>query len=92
MKASGKKVRWSTSGASTMHALIGHLFLDTVGLKHQVIPFKGGSKARNALVARKVDIAFNGIHLVSGFEREIRPVGVPNREAGSRQQEGPDLW
>jgi tripartite-type tricarboxylate transporter receptor subunit TctC len=77
MKASGKKIRWSTSGASTMHALVGHLFLDTAGLSHQVIPFKGGSKARNALMAGKVDAAFNGAHLVAGFEKSIRAVGVP---------------
>ena len=76
-KASGKVVRWATSGAATMHASIGHLFLDTLGLKHQVIPFKGGSKARNALVAGKVDIGFLGVHLVKGFESEIKNLGVP---------------
>jgi tripartite-type tricarboxylate transporter receptor subunit TctC len=76
-KASGKTVRWATSGATTMHASVGHLFLDTLGLKHQVIPFKGGSKARNALVAGKVDIAFLGVHLVKGFENDIKSLGVP---------------
>lgn len=77
MKASGKTIRWSTSGAATMHASIGHLFLDTLGLKHQVIPFKGGSKSRNALVAGKVDVGFIGVHLVKGFENDIKAVGVP---------------
>ena len=76
VKASGKKVRWSTSGAATMHAAIGHLFLDTLGIKHQVIPFKG-VKARATLVAGKVDMAFLGVHLVKGFESEIKAVGVP---------------
>jgi len=77
VKASGKKIRWSTSGAVTMHAAIGHLFLDTLGINHQVIPFKGGSKSRNALVAGKVDVAFIGVHIVKGFENEIHAVGVP---------------
>ena len=77
MKASGKKVRWATPGATSMHALIGHLFLDTVGISHQVIPFKGGSKARGALVAGKVDVAFNGVNNIAGFEKEIRGIGVP---------------
>ncbi len=77
MKASGKTVRWSTSGATTMHALIGHLFLDATGLKNKKVPFKGGSKARAALVAQKVDVAFNGVHLRKGFENDIRPIGVP---------------
>lgn len=76
-KASGKKIRWATSGAATMHALIGHLFLDTVGIKHQVVPFKGASKARTALVAGKVDAAFNGVHSVAGFEKDIKAIGVP---------------
>ena len=76
-KESGKTVRWSTSGATTMHALIGHLFLDATGVKNQKVPFKGGSKARGALVAQKVDAAFNGVHLVKGFENDIRPIGVP---------------
>jgi tripartite-type tricarboxylate transporter receptor subunit TctC len=80
VKASGKTVRWSTSGAATMHASIGHLFLDTLNIKHQVIPFKGGSKARNALVAGKVDIAFLGAHLVKGFENEIMATGVPTNK------------
>lgn len=77
VKASGKTVRWSTSGATTMHALIGHLFLDAAGIKNQKVPFKGGSKARGALVAKKVDVAFNGVHLRKGFENDIRPIGVP---------------
>lgn len=77
MKKSGETVRWSTSGATTMHALIGHLFLDEAGIKHQKIPFKGGSKARAALVAQKVDASFNGVHLRMGFENDIRPIGVP---------------
>jgi tripartite-type tricarboxylate transporter receptor subunit TctC len=67
VKASGKNIRWSTSGAATMHASIGHLFLDTLGIKHQVISFKGGSKARNALVVGKVDASFNAVHAVKGF-------------------------
>lgn len=77
MKDSGKTVRWSTSGAATMHALIGHLMFDTWGVKNKKIPFKGGSKARTALVAQKVDVAFNGIHLVKGFEKDTRAIGVP---------------
>ncbi len=76
-KASGKTIRWSTSGATTMHGLVGHLFLDAAGVKNKKIPFKGGSKARAALVAKKVDVAFNGVHLRKGFENDIRPIGVP---------------
>ena len=76
-KASGETLRWATSGAATMHALVGHAFLDEIGVKHQVIPFKGGSASRNAIAAEKVDAAFNGVHTVKGFETKIRNLGVP---------------
>ena len=94
-KASGKTIRWSTSGATTMHALVGHIFLDAAGIKHKKVPFKGGSKARAALVAQKVDVAFNGVHLRKGFENDIRPIGVPlsqrdpaNKDVGTFAEQG----
>ncbi|MEQ8707675.1 MAG: tripartite tricarboxylate transporter substrate binding protein [Rhodospirillales bacterium] len=87
-KDSGETLRWSTSGPATMHALLGHLFLDTTGIKHQVIPFQGGSKARGALVAQKVDASFNGVHLTAGFENEIRVLGVPTAK---RDPVNPDV-
>lgn len=87
-KESGKTIRWSTSGAATMHALLGHLFLDTNGIKHQVIPFKGGSTARNALIAQKVDASFNGVHLTAGFESELKVLGIPTAK---RDTANPDV-
>ena len=87
-KGSGKKIRWSTSGASTMHALVGHLFLDSLGIEHQKVPFKGGSKARGALVAQKVDASFNGVHLAAGFGDDLRVLGVPSAE---RDPANPDI-
>jgi len=41
-KASGKVHTWGTSGATTMHSGIGHLFFDTYGIPHKKVPFKGG--------------------------------------------------
>ena len=87
-KASGETVRWSASGAATMHALVGQLMLDTVGIEHQIIPFKGGSNARGALVAGKVDASFNGAQLAAGFEDDIRTIGVP---ATTRDAANPDV-
>ena len=79
-KSTGKTVRWANSSPGGMHALVGQLFLDTLGIKHQPIPFKGGSKARNAIAAKKVDFGFNGIHMTAGFESKIRSLGVPTDE------------
>jgi len=80
MKESGKTVTWSTSGAATMHALVGHLVFDTWGLKNKKIPFKGGSRARAALIAQKVDASWNGVHNEKGFENDTRSIGVPLAE------------
>ncbi|MEL6873166.1 MAG: tripartite tricarboxylate transporter substrate binding protein [Pseudomonadota bacterium] len=90
-KKSGKTLRWSTSGAGTMHAMVGHAFLNEVGIKHQVVPFKGGSKARNALAAKKVDASFNGVHLVAGFESKVKSLGVPLSERDEANKKVPTL-
>ncbi|MEM9798317.1 MAG: tripartite tricarboxylate transporter substrate binding protein [Pseudomonadota bacterium] len=88
VKSSGETVRWSASGASTMHALVGHLFLDTNEIAHQIIPFEGGSKARNALAGGQVTASFNGTQLVSGFEEQIKVLGIPSTE---RDPANPDI-
>lgn len=77
MKDSGKTVRWSSPGATTFHALVGRTFFKENGIKNQIVPFKGGSKARNALVAQKVDASFVGVQLTAGFESDLRALGVP---------------
>lgn len=82
------KVRWANSGAGSMHTLAGRLMLDSVGIEHQAIPFKGGSKARNAIAAKKVDFAFNGIHMAAGFEQKIRVLAVTSSE---RDPVNPDV-
>ena len=86
-KAEGKTVKWGTSGAATMNALIGHLMLDELGVQHQVVPFKGASKARAALLSGSVDAVFNGVNAAAGFENEIKLLGVPS---GERDGSAPD--
>ena len=71
-KASGDEITWGTSGAATMHATIGHVFFDSQGIKHKKVPFKGGSKARAALVSKSVDAVFGGVNTIPGFEADIR--------------------
>ncbi|MDX8352453.1 tripartite tricarboxylate transporter substrate binding protein [Cognatiyoonia sp. IB215182] len=88
MRANGETVRWSTSGAATMHAVVGHLFMNANGIDHQVVPFRGGSNARNALVADDVTASFNGNQLIEGFEEDIKVLGVPSLE---RDPANPDV-
>lgn len=79
-KAAGKEIIWGTSGAATMHATIGHLFFDTYGIPHKKVPFKGGSKARAALVSKSVEAVFGGVNTVVGFEKDIRALASAGKE------------
>ncbi len=79
-KASGEEITWGTSGAATMHATIGHIFFDSQGINHKKVPFKGGSKARAALVSQSVDAVFGGVNTVVGFEEDIRALASAGAE------------
>jgi len=87
-KASGKEITWGTSGAATMHATIGHLFFDTHGIAHKKVPFKGGSKARAALVSQSVEAVLGGVNTLVGFEKDIRALASAGAE---RDPMAPDL-
>tara|TARA_B100001027_G_scaffold205923_1_gene169109 strand:+ start:79 stop:1053 length:975 start_codon:yes stop_codon:yes gene_type:complete len=87
-KASGTEVTWGTSGAATMHATIGHIFFDANGIPHKKVPFKGGSKARAALVSQSVDAVFGGVNTVVGFESDIRALASAG---ANRDPMAPDL-
>ena len=87
-KASGEEIVWGTSGAATMHATIGHIFFDTHGIPHKKVPFKGGSKARAALVSQSVDAVFGGVNTVVGFEDDIRALASAGAD---RDPMAPDL-
>lgn len=87
-KANDKEITWGTSGAATMHATIGHVFFDTNGIKHKKVPFKGGSKARAALVSQSVDAVFGGVNTIPGFEADIRALASAGAE---RDPMAPDL-
>lgn len=87
-KASGKEITWGTSGAATMHATIGHVFFDSQGIKHKKVPFKGGSKARAALVSQSVDAVFGGVNTIPGFEADIRALASAGAD---RDPMAPDL-
>jgi len=52
------------------------LFFDTYGIPHKKVPFKGGSKARAALVSQSVESVFGGNNTIAGFEDTIRPLAT----------------
>jgi tripartite-type tricarboxylate transporter receptor subunit TctC len=75
-------LRYATPGTGSTWATAGLAFNLRNGLSSQPVPFQGGSKARAALIGKQVDYAVNGIHLVTGFEDQLRVVGLifPERD------------
>ena len=71
-----KRLRYSHSGRGSIHTLAGMLFLKQNGIDGQDVPFKGGSKARNAVAGKQVDFAAIGIQLLAGFESKLHALGV----------------
>ena len=86
-----KRLRWSHPGRGSMKGLAGMLFLKQNGIKAQDVPFKGGSKARNAVVAKKVDFSFIAVQLMAGFESKMRALGVMSNKRDLINKDIPTL-
>lgn len=70
------ELRWANPGNGSLHTLSGNLFLSQNGIEAQGVPFKGGSKTRNAVAGNQVDFGFMGISLLAGFDEQLRALGV----------------
>ncbi|MEQ8710324.1 MAG: tripartite tricarboxylate transporter substrate binding protein [Rhodospirillales bacterium] len=79
-KANPGKLKWAHPGRGSLHMIAGAAFLSVNGIDARDIPFKGGSKARNAVVGEQVDFGFAGIQTISGFESKVRALGVTMAE------------
>jgi len=75
-KANPGKLRWANPGRGSLHTLSGRIFLKGNDIQAQDVPFKGGSKARNAVAGKQVDFGFMGISLLAGFGEKLRALGV----------------
>lgn len=82
------ELKWSHPGRGSLHMLAGAAFLTANNLDTRDIPFKGGSRARNAVAGKQVDFAFVGIQLMTGFESKLRALGVCTDE---RDSANPDI-
>ena len=79
-QANPGKLRWANPGNGSLHTLSGNLFLTQNGVTAQGVPFKGGSKTRNAVAGGQVDFGFMGISLLAGFGDKLRALGVTSAE------------
>lgn len=81
-KANPGKLRFSTPGRTSTWGIAGLGFILRNGMKAQDVPAKGGAPARGLVIGKQVDFGVFGIHLKSGFEDSIRPLGLlfPERD------------
>jgi tripartite-type tricarboxylate transporter receptor subunit TctC len=82
IKANPGKIRYSTPGRGSTWATAGLAFNMRNDLDSRPVPFKGGSKARAAVIGKQVDYTVIGLHLLRGFEDQVRPLGLifPERD------------
>jgi len=74
------ELRWANPGNGSLHTLSGNLFLQGNDITAQGVPFKGGSKTRNAVAGGQVDFAFMEISLTEGFSEKLKALGVTDSE------------
>lgn len=74
------ELRWANPGNGSLHTLAGNLFLADNGITAQGVPFKGGSKTRNAVAGGQVDFGFMGISLLAGFGDQLQALGVTSAD------------
>lgn len=74
------ELRWANPGNGSLHTLSGNIFLQGNDITAQGVPFKGGSKTRNAISGGQVDFGFMGISLMAGFDDQLRALGVTDSE------------
>ena len=74
------ELRWANPGNGSLHTLSGNIFLQGNDITAQGVPFKGGSKTRNAVAGGQVDFAFMGISLLAGFTEKLKALGVTDSE------------
>jgi len=79
-RANPGKLRWSNPGKTSSHTIAGMGFLQSNNISATLVPFKGGSKARNAVAGKQVDFGFMGVQLMAGFESKLKALGVASRE------------
>jgi tripartite-type tricarboxylate transporter receptor subunit TctC len=87
VKANPGKLRYSTPGRTSTWGIAGLAFVKRNGLNAVDVPAKGGAPARGLLIGKQVDFATIGVHLVNGFQDQIRAIGLiyPERDPHNKK-------
>ncbi|WP_157813680.1 Bug family tripartite tricarboxylate transporter substrate binding protein [Sinorhizobium meliloti] len=76
VKASQRPVLWGHTGRGSIHHIAGQALLSEYGLPTRDVPFQGAPDARNALVNGEVEFAVFGTQNLTGFEEQVRTIGI----------------
>ena len=81
------KMRFATPGRTSTWGIAGLAFVKRNNIKAQDVPAKGGAPARGLVIGKQVDFGVFGIHLVNGFEDQVRPLGLlfPERDPNNKK-------
>lgn len=88
-KAEPGKLRWSHNGRGATFHVTGQTMLDTLGLEAVDVPFNSGSASRAAIMGEQVDFGVIGIQQTTGFEEQIRVLGVVAEERDELRSDVP---
>jgi tripartite-type tricarboxylate transporter receptor subunit TctC len=72
------QLRWSHNGRGSFHHVAGAGFARAARLRLRDVPFDGGGPSRAAVIGGTVEFGFLGIQQVSGFESQLRILGLVN--------------
>ncbi len=80
------KLRFATPGRTSTWGIAGLAFVSRNGIKAQDVPAKGGAPARGLLIGKQVDFAVIGIHLINGFQDQVKALGLifPERDPNNK--------
>ena len=81
------KLRFATPGRTSTWGVAGLAFVQRNGMEAQDVPAKGGAPARALLIGKQVDFAVIGIHLINGFEDQVKALGLifPERDPNNKK-------
>lgn len=91
MKKQPGKLRYAHTGRNAWGYTAAEGFLAKNGLSAQDVPFKGGAKARAAIVGAQVDFAIFGVGNIKGYEDKIRVLAVLADERDAIQNQYPTM-
>jgi tripartite-type tricarboxylate transporter receptor subunit TctC len=87
VRANPGQLRYSTPGRTSTWGIAGLAFAKRNNLNAVDVPAKGGSAARGLLIGKQVDFSVIGVHLINGFQDQVKAIGLiyPERDPNNKK-------